>query len=236
VILAGTGAARAGLFNQTFDMVLTPPTPTANRITLDIDIGIDSDSDTADYSGHITVATSFDMVNLAPDFDELTFVGGTVAATDMDFNFALGLLQLTATGVAGTPTTALPPGSVTTTAFNAADHQIQFNQGMLTATGLVSQATDLAVEPATAGGSGAGVFAVTGSSVAGTTATYDVVLIMPIDSQDTSTIDTLTVTTAFTGSLRATGSFSVEIPEPATGVALIGGALALLRRPAGRKT
>ena len=232
VLTVGSLPARAGFFNERFDMNLLPPDPSTNRLTLDIDIdiGLGSDSDTTDLSGDITVATSFDLVDLVADFDELTFTGGAVSATDMDFNFALGLLQLDSSGVAGTPTTPLPPGAVSATTFDAAEQEILLDQGVIVASGLVNQTIDLAVEPTTAGGSGSGQFGVFGSTVNGMTATYDVMLLLPVFSQDTTLIDTLTVTTTITGTIIATGSFAVEIPEPSAGALLVGAALPLLCR------
>lgn len=132
---------------------LVAPSATANRIQLAVDGGLvlGRDTDQADVSGTLDLDLTFDRGSM--QVSELTVVGGAVAVTDTHLQLLGGLIKLNTSQVAGHPSTIVPPGLVSGTQFDAAQHQIVFDQGQLN---FASRSDDLANDPIVAVGQGTG--------------------------------------------------------------------------------
>ncbi len=141
------------------NLILVPPAAPVNQstITLTTD-SIGSDSDTVTLSGQISAELEFQFVNGMVVPTGLSFTGGTVNISDSNYSLAFGVVQVSATGLAGTPITLSPPGTVTGNTYPASDHNLVVNQGVVAAAGNMF---DFATSPATFTGDGIGLLDVT---------------------------------------------------------------------------
>ena len=227
-------AAPAQVLTSFAELTAVPPSGSTNRleftVTLPDILGGISSSDTSDVSGTLDAELAYDLVGTTPVFNGLTLTGGRVFLTDMTLDFLLGLVTITTQGMSGVPGTPAPPGAVVAGTFNGSSHQIAFDQGTIVSSGLVVDTRDLSVEPSISTGSDTGTIEILGTTLNGPTATYDVALTLPVSSIDTDIVNNITVELETSGSVRAEGSFTVVIPEPATG-AMIAGCLMMSLRP-----
>ena len=231
------------------DLGLLLPSNDVNtlELTLTVDL-MGSDSDAVTLSGNVLadLTINFQPVTLEADTVGLELTGGMLTASDASFMlyFSLfGRIQAGLRGLRGTPDTPAPPGSVTGGTFPGGDQVVIFNGGDLyvSGTGMVGGlfdpfAFELADYPVIASTDQPGSLAVSAPTIDGDLATYVVTLTQPVEFSEVI-IDTAEVVMTIYGSgtLQATGEFT--IPEPATLLLLSAGGFAVVlrrRRVAGR--
>jgi hypothetical protein len=120
------------------NLLLVPPAAPINEtdLTLSTDVA-GSDTETVTLSGQISAELDFQFVggNVIPT--GLTLTSGTVAFSDVTFSFLLGFVEVQTSGLAGTPFTTNPPGTVLGTTFPANEHALLVDQGIVDAAGSI---------------------------------------------------------------------------------------------------
>lgn len=178
----------------------------------------DSDSGSSTLSGTAEVSLDVDFSSGNLEVTGFSFTGGQIVVNStLNLSFFAGLVDVTGSGLAGVPSTILPPSVLTPNAsatvtgqFNAGDHDITINQGTITATGSVEASIDLSLDPI----SGASMSASPGTidvsifsiDEPANLTTYDFDLYLPIefdsvyvDPNDANTV----ITTSVTGQVKA---------------------------------
>ena len=159
VISCLAGSNSLALTTQLNNLVLVPPSDGVNQSTLTVTTDVaGSDSDTVTLSGQISADLDFQFVDGQVVPTGLSFTGGSVGVSDANFSFLFGLVQVDTSGLAGTPFTDSPPGTVTDGEFLASEHTVLIDQGTVTAAGTT---IDFAQEPSTFQGTGTGTLGVT---------------------------------------------------------------------------
>ena len=245
--LAVSYAAPAGA--EIISVNLTLDAPAAPVNTLNVSIALDmtagpsaSDSRTTTAGGNLLadLHATFDPMQVAT-VTGLEFTGGTMAFTDMSFllDFGpLGTVPTSSSNVQATADTPTPPGSVTGTTFPVLEHRVIFNAGTVDfvpsgpiASYLPPFTYDLSTHPLVVAHNATGTLTVSTPDIDFPNATYDVFLSIPLDftaivvesSDASATLDGA-------GTIQASGQFTRVIPEPASGVLLVLGSVAALRR------
>lgn len=232
------------------DLQLLLPSNDVNtlQLTLMVDL-MGSDSGAVTLTGNVLadLTINFQPVTLEADAVGLELTGGMLTASDawfmLDFGLLIGSIQASLTHLRGTPDTPAPPGPVTGGTFPGGDHVVIFNGGdvHVSGTGLIGGlfdpiAFDLAAYPIATSTNQPGWLAVSAPAIDGDLATYVVTLTQPVAlSEQIIDIEGVVVTIDGSGTLQATGEFT--IPEPATLLLLSAGGFALVlrrRRAAGR--
>ena len=229
------------------NLILTSPTVNTNTLeqSLSIQVGTrtEVDTETPTLHGNIMANLDIDFSSIStPTVISIETDGGRIEIDDENFFLDLGIagtLTVTLTDVSGTANTPNGSSLVTSGNFNAAEHALVFDAGVLTTTGTnliaIDESIDQSLEPNTVVSSSTGRVDLSLVSVTGNLATYDVTLVLPIDSEtsESRNVSNFNVTQMVTvvGELRASGQITKVIPEPATAVLLLGaGAVILLSR------
>jgi hypothetical protein len=166
----------------------------------------------------------FDPVTQAPATTGLEFTGGDIRFSDVSVRLEswawiilLGAIDAHSSDLRGQVVTPFPPGTVSGGEFEAADHEAILNHGTITATGSglfssVDETIDLSLAPMRGTTDGTGTLDVTLRSAAGSVATYDVGLALPLE---VSRVDTniIEVTITMVGTVVATGQFARLVSE-----------------------
>lgn len=175
------------------DLALTEPAGETNRVALTVSAPLlGSDTQTPDLSGNLMADLD---VNFGPTAAEVTGIGFTGGRINLsDVSFRLGNLFVSidavASGMSGTVSTPLPPGMVANNVFNAGEHTITVDEGVIVAEGEVIDFSDAPVE-ATADADGQITMQETGSvnQANGVERTYDIQLQLPISIDETNTVE-----------------------------------------------
>jgi hypothetical protein len=200
-------------------LALVPATSSANRFTVRIDAVdpgtglVATDTRTTNASGFIR--TRMDVDAEAGKVRTLSFEGGDVALTDMNFNLRVLVFVTVATlntsGLRGFPTTPLPPGPVdfASGAFEAANHDFTINQGTVTGA-VVGQeepiSANFSESPVTGPGEGTGTVLLSPVSETATHRTFQATVELPVAIDQTSD-DGIRIRVS--GRLRAQGQIVV---------------------------
>ncbi|NLE39847.1 MAG: tandem-95 repeat protein [Pirellulaceae bacterium] len=212
-----------------------PASSSFNRLNLTVSASYDtwlgtlSDSDsktTSVQSGstaQLKLDYTFDEVTRAvTSVNSIEFVGGSFSLSNVTFNLTFALLfteTIVATGIGGTFDTPSPPGSIsgaTAATFPTAQHDVILNQGTLNMSGIGDTVTiNLASDPIATTTVGTGQINTSAPSIVGSTATYNVEMILPVSFTEPveTGISGLTASVAGTGTFKAVGSFSVTPPS-----------------------
>lgn len=176
-----------------------------------------------------TVQAWLDVDHQAVTTRELTLFNGVIAGSDFSasgtassFGFPLGTYQLSASGLAGTFFTILPPGTVSaaTGTFNAAQHRFVIDQGNVTgnALGQTYQSAFNSQNPFAGTGSGTGTVTLAQAGSDADSILYQVVVTVPgVSVSDSMVVGnpplTSTVTVTGTGTIKASGI--IDVPRSA---------------------
>ena len=228
---------------------LDPATAAINTLDVSLDVNVTGvgsigDDQTTTASGNVlaNLYATFDPGTHAATVTGLEFTGGTTAYADMSFLLDFGVLGTIAADSAGmqsTSDTPAPPGTVTGTTFPCLEHEVIFNAGTVnfTATGLAATylppfTYDVSANPIITSANASGTLTVSAPTIVALNATYDVLLSIPLDFDESMYQDAnASVTLSGAGTIQASGQFTRVIPEPASGLLLaFGAAAALLRR------
>ncbi len=232
-VLASACAAPPLLATTTsVDLLLDPPSAGVNTFLIGVTataMGIvKSDTDTTTLTGDAlaTLTFSLNALTCQATVTGLEFTGGRFWLSDPSFVLNYGLLgkiNANGSGISGTLDTPVPPGSVSGGTFPGEQHNMILDQGTFNAsgTGIVGGLFDpisvnLADEPITAAAEGVGQLSVVLQSLVGHSATYGVTMTMPVDFQERVLEDPVLVDVTGTGTLRATGQFTLQVPDPAS--------------------
>ena len=230
-------------------LTLVPATTSENRLTVTISAssgGLNaSDSKTTNVSGNLNVTSDTNVDTGATS--AFTIHGGNLAMTDMSFNLrALGFIsvaRINTTSMKGTAFTAAPPGVVTPTGtggtFNADQHRLLINEGAITGEltipgePVVPINENFATAPVEGAGSGTGTLIVTLTSSTANRKFFAVTMTLPVDFTTNQTISGTPVTIRVQGTIKATGTTSVLIPEEIAAWTFNSGTTSAERRAAG---
>lgn len=216
----------------------------ANRATLtlveedgfnEVDIALDVEAVGPSNDQSILSGTIEVQVNIAPansTTNELTILSADVQGDEDDpialsanrrEIFIVAEYSFTGTGLGFSAVTKAPPGQVdpSTGEFDASDHEVTVNRGMLAGTYdtiLTDEATvsyDFAAEPFTGEGAGTGTITITPGRKEGIRQYYDLVLELPVDFSQEIADESLPVTVngAVQGTLKAAGETFLDIPD-----------------------
>ena len=219
--------------------VLCWPSVPADSATVSLNLGIEpsstldatlrwivfDDTETTQLGGNLLVNVEWTAVGSDAEVTGISFVGGTVTATDVTFN--LGPANFTTSGMGGNITTPTPPGSVSLAGsqFDAAEHRFTVNQGAVNVTGIVTTTINLTTSPVVSDLSGTGSISLVEVSRLGNQVTYDLGLDVPMNFS--GSLGSTPVNLSATGSIATTPQQVVLlVPESPTSV------LALLCIPA----
>ncbi len=188
-----------------------------NRFTVTIGAAGFSDRENPTATGTMNV-----KLNVNPSTgkaSELTFEGGNVALSNMNFSLGFSFIpaayvNLITTGVSGEPSTPNPPAPVTTTTgeFDAALHEFTINQGAISGVALGTPLNEnFSNTPVTGPGQGTGTITLT--EIPGlattTTRTWTAVVVLPLDFTDTQELNGTQVTVDVSGTLKASGNLVI---------------------------
>ncbi|MFC7337613.1 hypothetical protein ACFQY0_10530 [Haloferula chungangensis] len=196
------------------------------------DITIDSsDSDASTVSGELRCefGLEIDAVTLTATVQSIAFMESQVILDDeLSFNLSLGtyiFIPIGSVGVASrnlvvTPSTPSGAGSVTGTTFPLSEHQLSLYGGTITggATGLAADYIDpidvnFAETPLEGPiGAGTGTVTISAPSVNGSNVSYDVTVSVPVDFAALILEDPVNVTLTSEGSVKASGTLTIEVP------------------------
>lgn len=204
LLLPITGVSHARMVTLDSLTFLPPMRPT-NVIDLVLSTDVaGSDSDSSIVSGTISALLDIQVHGTSLVPTGLTFTGGQVALSDVSFSFVFGLLQVNSQGVKGFPSTISPPGMVANGQFNAADHQLTFDQGTITGPGT---SVDLSVTPLTGPGSGVGsVQIVPVGAPNGSQYTFQATIALPIEINQSFLIPAVPLVGDVNANLMGTGT------------------------------
>ncbi len=232
-ILASATAATSPASAETIpvNFQLDPPTPLVNTLELKATATIlgfkVADTDRTTVTGHAPADLSVEVNPAAPletDINELTFTGGTFNVGPFtlvgDFGF-FGTIEASGQNLAGTAATLSPPAPVNNGQFDASDHTVVLNQGIvdLKGTGVAGSLfnpfqLDLAQDPFTATTRGTGTISVLLNDINGQTAFYDTVLTLPAEFSEQVMLGSIPLNITGDVLLEGTGQFSAIVPEP----------------------
>ena len=192
-----------------------------NEVTLAVGVFGVSDSDVTTLSGSgnatLVINANTDEVYC------LTLAGGSVSGTPIALSASAGLLgefSVTSDQLGGFVETPDPPVPVTpaTGEFDATEVDFVINSGKLAGEARVlfdtsAISSDLADAPFRGAGSGLGTVTITEASSSPTGKIYDVVLQSNILIDDVLELDSIDVDVDASGTIKATGSITVEFPN-----------------------
>ncbi|CAN5279589.1 hypothetical protein BH23VER1_BH23VER1_00590 [soil metagenome] len=203
--------------------------PGFNRLDVTADPQIDFGLSLASSSTTTLTGTMLGEVNANPDTgqtSELTLRDGRVSATKLTFRKSIFLIgtvyHIELDGISASITTPTPPGLVDAASggFAADQHQFEIDQG--TATGTVSIPGQPSVpvdesfspeNPVTGGGSGTGTVTLTPTGESGIFRNFDIVVILPVDLDDTFDAGENAVRVTASGTIKATGTLKIPLSE-----------------------
>lgn len=195
-------------------------------------ISIDSsDSDTSTVSGELLCefGLEIDAATLNATVQSISFMESQVFLDDdLDFNLNLGSfivvpigsVVVAAQNVVMTPSTPSGAGSVTGSSFPLSEHDLRLYGGSITggATGLAADYidpidVDFSETPLEETiGTGNGTVTISAPSMNGSTVSYDVTVIVPVDFAVLFLEDPVDVTLSSDGTVKASGTLTIEIP------------------------
>jgi len=215
------------------DLTLTPP---GDVNTMDVVLTAEafgntlSDSDTATVTGNMIASLGIALDPATQEVagvEQLEFTGGTIRLSDvfleLNFGFLIGKITASGTGIAGSPDTPVPPGTVVGDEFDTAEHQVTLDQGNFHAVGsgfvlgglFPETDIDLSETPIEATSQMTGYIDVSLQSVDADTATYDVAVSLPVDfTEEVYSDESFSATVSIVGTLVAEGQFTRDIPGP----------------------
>ena len=208
--------------------------------TVQADLGIfgtrnvninDSDTDTSSVSGSLLCefGLEIDPATFNAEVQSISF-GESQVFVDDDLAFKLDLgsilifdigdVNVAAQNVVVTPTSPSGAGSVTGSSFPLSEHALRLYGGSITgdATGLAADYidpidVDLAETPVEGPlGTGNGSVSISAPSRVGSMVSYDVVVTVPVDFAALILEDPVDVTISSDGTVRASGTLTVEVP------------------------
>ena len=207
-LLLAIDGARGGMVSLNNLMFLPPAAPTNEiQLTLATDV-LGNDSDTTQLSGFSMADLDFQVVGTDVVPTGLTFTGGQVALSDVRFSFFFNTIQITAMGMVGSPNTPLPPGTVTNGQFDATEHEMIFDQGVLTGPGAT---IDLSSTPISGSGMGTGqVNIIPMGAPVGNDYTFEATVVLPIEINESFAIPDVPLFGTVNGPSRARETRSAD--------------------------
>ena len=233
------GSLPMPIFSQTMNQVtLTLADENgANEVDIEISVSLNNinleSEDSADLTGTIDV-----QLNINPGTgktDELTILSANVEGGDINLSAEERVLpflppvaeyDFSGTGLGFTAETTTPPGAVDpeTGEFDASDHSVTVNRGMLNGsanTALTEETAvmyDFGTAPFSGAGSGTGTVTVTPGRKEGIKQYYDIVVELPISivqeiELEDIDIEGLGVAGDIQGTIKAVGETFLEIPD-----------------------
>jgi hypothetical protein len=227
LLLCGTGAARGEAIPV--DLTFLPPSGGINRLTIQLSVtyGVTrTDTDTADVSGNVLaeLTAQFNHATHRARLSGLEFTGGTCAITPVSLTVSfpfVGSIVVETTELGGAFDTPSPPGAVSGTIFQAAEHRAMVSHGQVSAygTGAIGglfepMSIDLSQEPLPVTGMGMGTLDIPAPRVFGRQATYDAILTLPVTFDEVLHEEAgVTVRAAGGGTFKARGEFTRTVPR-----------------------
>lgn len=208
-LLASTFSSAVAQQAGTTDLKLSSA-PTDNLFSVSLTALSTTDNDQTRISGNILATLNVDPTT--GQSSEIIFTGGNLSATDMSFSLAFGFATATSTGLAGSLSTPVPPGTVTpaTGEFPGSQHRLTFNQGTLNGSAPGQTfSEDFSQSNVDLDGSGTGVLTLTETTRSTTRIFYDVSLDMPIADTSTTDASGTSVDLTINGSIKASGSLFI---------------------------
>jgi hypothetical protein len=198
-------------------LTLSIPSDPVNVLSVEFDAGrLGSDSGQTSLNGTLMAELHVDTSSGFPTPTGITFNGGRVEASDVTFEFLLGIVEIQLSDLAGFPATPLPPGDITDNRFDASQHQLIINEGTIKAIGTT---IDLSTDPVLTDGEGRGSITLTQVGPAeGDLFTYDVNVSLPVSGVDTFVVEnvplygSIDVDVSMAGKVEAKDRFSLSIP------------------------
>jgi hypothetical protein len=188
-----------------------------------------TDSDASPVSGTLEAVLNLSSSGGEPTITGIEFTGGAFM-NDHPFNFSLSVLgfltaNLEGRDFVGTATTPSPPGPVSsdplaplTFHYDAADHLLSFNQGIVEVSGAFNETLDLSSDPVS-GMPPVGSLAtiqLTRGDVVGNLTEFTATLTQPLEFLDTFNVDagpiSLPVTVDVSGQAIAMANFLLNLP------------------------
>ena len=218
ILSAVVGTSRAEIVPVEF--LLDDPNGPVNRISLEISAlgGLVGDSDTATLSGNVLseLDIDFDVDDHDGVINTVRFTGGTISFSDMTFDLRVPLFfsaSARTRDVKGTLNTLGPPTPVVGEMFPTEGHELTLNQGRVTLTGDTDAEISFADEPLTSSTMGQATLTIFPPIVNGTMASYDLELRMPVDFDQETDANGITVRIEGSGIIVASGMFTRDLPN-----------------------
>jgi hypothetical protein len=205
---------------------------TASEVQIGLTVPGSSDSDSSPVSGTLEAVLDVTTSGGIPAITGIEFTGGEFM-NDEAFHFSLTVLgfltaDLEGRDFVGVPRTPLPPAPVSsdplaplTFQYDAADHVLSFNQGVIEVSGAFNETLDLSQDPVSGmppAGSLATIELARGTTV-GELTEFTATLTQPLSFLDTFEVDagivTLPVEVDVSGQAIAMGSFFLSAPTNA---------------------
>jgi hypothetical protein len=199
-----------GVTVELSDLQLVSPSDPDNVLTVQLapELGA-PDTQQSTLSGTLTAQLELESIAEGPEVTGLTFIGGTISATDMEFRLLAGLVRVNTVGLAGPVSTPSPPAVVSGGRFAADEHLLTLNQGTITAPGTV---IDMAQDPLPVTGIGFGRLSLNPVDLPRPGAvTYEVEVRLPVEVETTTPVGNLLVDITASGQLKATDQFTLVV-------------------------
>jgi hypothetical protein len=186
-------------------LLFLPPAAPTNEISLTLatDV-IGTDSTATQLTGFSMADLDFQVIGTSVTPTGLTFTGGQVALSDVTFSFFFNTIQISTMGIVGSPNTPLPPGTVTNNQFDATEHEMIFDQGIITGPGTT---IDLSTAPISGTGMGTGQVNIlpVGTPV-GNEYTFEATVSLPIEIDESVQIPDVPVIGTVNATLTGSGN------------------------------
>ena len=194
-IVFATPSSPAALVSTTFTLIA--PSAPSNELSLTLLDGMD----TTQLSG--TFQATLDIDQVTGTITSIDMTAGSIVTSDWNMTVT-GIGAVVGSGINATVDTPTPPGGVTGTTFNATQHQVILNTGLVTAAGNPVQ--DFATTPLPIPGTGNGTIT---STLNG--GVFDISLDMPINSTQVVAGQNLLIVGNLVGTAQVTA-----VPEPSS--------------------
>jgi len=191
---------------------LTSATSSENTFDLTLTVGGADRSDSSTGAGNVEVELDHEIVNGDAVVTGIAFTGGQIDFSDISFAFALNILRIHGSNIAGTTDSLILPSPVVEGAFDATDHQLTVNQGTFVSSGLANQTIDISEMPFGGPGSGDGSVQITETSRTSQSVTYDATVLLPVAFVGRVLETPIAVDVEMSGNILASGAWTVDLP------------------------
>ncbi len=200
-------------------LTISEETDGANVFSIRVEAAGLSDTEQSNVTGTVDAVLNVDPANATTS--EFTITGANLQGSDTTFSFSIifSTINLSLQDLGATLVTTSPPGLVDsqTGIFDASQHAITLNSGLITGTGIASSVNrDLSEEDTSQQLSGEGVISLTPSGEG-----FDVLVEAPINISNDFVIEgaglggsNINATVSITGNIRARGFVTAPVVDP----------------------